>query len=58
MSRDKDDRAYYAQRARQERERANACQDKAVALPHLKLAEEYERRADGGPIQLKQAQSG
>lgn len=36
---------YYIERAREERERAAACQDHLAALIHLKLAAEYERRA-------------
>ena len=40
-----DDRAYFNRRAREERECANACEDRAAALAHSKMAEEYERRA-------------
>ena len=41
---ERDDRDYYAERARQERERAICCENNTVALVHLKLADEYERR--------------
>jgi hypothetical protein len=39
-----DDRSYYAERAKQERTRANVCEDNAVALVHFKLADAYEQR--------------
>jgi hypothetical protein len=38
-------RDYYAERAREERARAMACEDQGAALVHLRLAAEYERRA-------------
>ncbi|HVJ02526.1 MAG TPA: hypothetical protein VM662_10105 [Sphingomonas sp.] len=46
MQNDQDDRAYFAQRAREERERANVCEDNAVALVHIKMADAYDRRAE------------
>ena len=42
-----DDRDYYIRRASEERRRAGVCEDNAVALAHLKMADEYERRASG-----------
>lgn len=36
---------FLLQRAAQEREIALGCEDSAVALAHLRMAEEYERRA-------------
>jgi hypothetical protein len=39
-----DDRSYYAQRAEQERARADVCDDNAVAQIHLKLADAYADR--------------
>jgi len=47
-----DDRAYYERRARQERDRANQCEDNSAALVHLRLAEEYERRTQDQPVRL------
>ena len=41
-----EDRAYFARRAREERDRAATCEDNAVAMAHLKLADEYARRAE------------
>lgn len=41
------DREYFLRRAREERMRAAACEMNNVALAHLKLAEEYDRRAGG-----------
>jgi hypothetical protein len=38
------DGSYYAERAKQERARANVCEDNAVALVHFKLADAYEQR--------------
>ena len=38
-------RIYYEQRAREERQRAVVCEDNSAALAHLRMAEEYERRA-------------
>ena len=43
---DLEDRAYFAKRAQEERERAATCEDNAAALAHLKLADEYNRRAN------------
>lgn len=40
-----DDFDYLVARARQERAIASACEDDAVALVHLEMADEYERRA-------------
>jgi hypothetical protein len=42
---DRDDRSYFLSRARLERVIGSACEDNAVALAHLKMADEYERRA-------------
>lgn len=39
-----DDRAYYEARARQERMIGAQCEDNAVALAHLRMADEYDRR--------------
>ena len=39
------DRDYYLSRAKREREIAISCSDNAVALTHVRFAEEYERRA-------------
>lgn len=39
-----DDASYYRKRARQERERAATCEDNSVALAHLRMSDEYERR--------------
>lgn len=44
------DHSYFLARARQEREIANICEDNAVALAHLRMAEEYERRARTLPV--------
>lgn len=41
---DRNDRAYYEARVRHERAIASTCEDNAVALAHLRMAEEYERR--------------
>jgi len=40
----RDDRAYFASRAEQERARASSCKDNAAAMAHYQLADEYERR--------------
>ncbi len=37
------DKAYFARRAREEREREHAATDRATALVHAELAEQYER---------------
>ncbi len=42
---DIDDRAYFIRRAREERKFAAACEDNAAALAHLKMADEYGKRA-------------
>lgn len=41
------DRAYFARRAREEREFASICEDNSAAVVHLKMADEYEKRASG-----------
>jgi hypothetical protein len=40
----RDDESYFRMRAQREREIAGSCHDNAVALAHLKMADEYERR--------------
>lgn len=40
-----DERDYYLERARRERELGSCCEDNGAALAHLKMADEYERRA-------------
>jgi hypothetical protein len=40
-----DDREYFIRRARQERAIASTCEDNAVALAHLRMADTYECRA-------------
>ena len=40
-----ENRIYYEQRAREERQRAVVCEDNSAALAHLRMAEEYDRRA-------------
>lgn len=40
-----DDAAYFRKRAGEERERAATCEDNLVALTHLRMADEYDRRA-------------
>jgi hypothetical protein len=47
-----DDIAYYRERARQERDRACGCEDNAVALVHLEMADAYERRLEAATMQL------
>ncbi|RYG90211.1 MAG: hypothetical protein EON59_00350 [Alphaproteobacteria bacterium] len=39
-----DDQAYFSRRAAEERQRAKASADLAIANAHLRLATEYERR--------------
>jgi mannitol/fructose-specific phosphotransferase system IIA component (Ntr-type) len=39
-----EDRAYYRRRAWEERQKASTCEDNTVALTHLKMAEEYDKR--------------
>lgn len=41
-----DDCAYFIRRAREEREYASTCEDNTAAVAHLKLADEYEKRAN------------
>jgi len=41
-----EDRAYFARRAQEERQKAETCEDNAAAIAHLRLAEEYARRAE------------
>lgn len=43
-----EDVEYYQRRAKEERERAKVCDDRAIARAHTEMAEEYERRARGG----------
>lgn len=43
-----EDVEYWERRARQEREKAQWCTDRAVARIHIDMAEEYERQARGG----------
>ena len=45
MSGEESDREYFLNRAKEERERAATCEDDTVAMVHLKLAGEYEKRA-------------
>lgn len=40
-----DDASYLRERARIERERASTCEDNVAALVHLKMADEYDKRA-------------
>lgn len=42
-----DHQSYYRRRAIQERQQAATCEDNAVAIIHLDLAEAYEARLDG-----------
>jgi len=44
---DEQDRAYFAQRAKDARAKADAAIDPAVKRIHQELADEYERRAQG-----------
>lgn len=41
-----EDRAYFARRAREERKYGSTCEDNTAAVAHLKLADEYEKRAN------------
>lgn len=41
---DRTDQIYFEARLRQERAIAATCEDNAVALAHLRMADEYERR--------------
>jgi hypothetical protein len=45
----RDDESYYRMRAQREREIAVNCEDNAVALAHLKLADAYEQRLQQEP---------
>ena len=38
------DYEYYVRRARDERHKASACEDNAVALAHFRLADAYDQR--------------
>ena len=49
-------RDHYERRAREERDRAAACESASAAQDHLRLAEEYERKAQA--IQLIQLNAG
>jgi hypothetical protein len=49
------DRAYFIRRSREERERATICDDISVALVHLAMAEEYDRRAAASSPRLIRA---
>jgi len=40
-----EDCTYFTERAEEERQRAAVCEDNAAALAHLRLADEYNRRA-------------
>ena len=40
-----EDRSFLARRAREEREASARCEDSAAAMAHLKMAEEYDKRA-------------
>jgi hypothetical protein len=40
-----DDASYLRERARVERERASTCEDSVAALVHLRMADEYDKRA-------------
>ena len=42
---EREDRAYLLRRAREERDIASRCEDRAVALTHVRFADLYERRA-------------
>lgn len=44
---DRQDLAYFARRAKQERERAEVAPEPAARRVHLELADEYDRRAQG-----------
>lgn len=46
-----EDQSYYRKRAQEERERAAACEDSSVAMAHLKMADEYERRLLAKPTE-------
>jgi hypothetical protein len=50
-----EDWAYFARRAREERDRAASCGDDAAAFAHLRLAREYERLARRQTEQLRGA---
>ncbi len=52
-----EDRAYFAERARREREIARSCEDSSVAVTHLRMAEAYERRAEELARQVEAAVS-
>jgi len=46
---ERNDRAYFLRRAREERELASCSEDNAVALTHFRFADEYQRRAEALP---------
>ena len=46
------DRDYLLARARREREIASTCEDNGVALVHFRMADEYERRAALGAVEI------
>jgi hypothetical protein len=43
-------RDHYERRAREERDRAAACESASAAQDHLRLAEEYERKAQASQL--------
>lgn len=49
---DEIDRAYFAKRAREAREKADQVADPAIKRVHLNMAEEYGRRARGETPQV------
>ncbi|CAN5748872.1 hypothetical protein BH11PSE6_BH11PSE6_25870 [soil metagenome] len=53
-----DDRSYLLKRAREERARADASHDTAVAMAHVAMAEEYERRAGDKPRPINEVALG
>lgn len=48
--------AYLMRRAREERRKGSTSENNAVALAHLNMAEEYERRALAGAPQTREMQ--
>jgi hypothetical protein len=42
---DREDRSYFLRRAQDERAVASRSEDRSIKLLHLRLADEYERRA-------------
>lgn len=51
--RDTDDRDYFARRAHEERQMAATCEDNAAAMAHLKMADEYSKRAGEVPVETR-----